>query len=1280
MPKFMLDPKVLEHCERTSSVTNNSDPRGLLATGGGDATASGVNFQQSIGAMVCSWLLVEHQIDRKLNLGATKPVSVRFETEAPLDDILIATSDGGFVAMQAKVSLSSSQKLDSEYGKTLDQIARQWLACRDGAGRLDWDRPLDETRDRLVIVVGPRTPATVRQHLSAGLDARRQIGCPNLNANEQSALADFDACLGAAWLRLTGQPSSADFTLAVSRLTFVYVFDPAGIDSLAMRLVPALVDPSDSVATWQLLERVSGDLMSVRGGVNVEGLRRDLFGRGAKLAGRADYRRDIETLRSYTDQTVASLSAFEKIEADSNQSISIRRDCQGAVLAAARAGSLLLIGEPGAGKSGVVNVLARDLRDAGSDVVVLAVDRFSVQSLEGLKSDLNLDNGLVQALNAWDGNSPGYLIIDALDASRGGSGEAVFRTLIQQMLTSGSRWTIVASIRTFDLNMGESLRTLFQGPPPNPDFGDRRFHNVVHVRIPEWSEGELDQLKALSPKLGAVLDSGTEKLRKLAAIPFNTRLVADLILGGIQDFAGVDSQIALMSLYWERRVERHGRPGEVCLRAVLDCMVEKRALRAPLLDVASRDPTALQALEGDGALIAIDNGRSIQFRHHLLFDFAASRLLLNPDTIISGTTSFQRADALGLMLAPALTFLLRELWAEDGDRVRFWIACCRLLGDNNCDPIIRSVTSRMAAELPLTSQDTQRFAEHCVAADQFAIGALTHVVGAVSVRLEDDNRAPLAPWVHLARELSSRPDLVAWPLRLLGFLLIERVTDDELRTDLGVAMRALLSYGFTLDDSRLYVVSTLGFVADTFSTAPGPSRVLLETVLSDSRFDRFASDEIPALARKIKTLADADPDFAAKFYGLVYTRGIEVDRQTSIGGQSRILTLSSNARQDYDHSRYMLGEYFQEFLEGHPVQATRALIDAMEGYVARVHPIPKYHEVRIIAGPDGEVSLMEDFSHIWAREAIPTYGQDGEVLLARFLAFLKAGSVAAVIEAIHVALRSNRLAAIWSRLFMVGAAREDVGAILWPYACQEPFILAPDTQKDAIDLIAARYARLPEETRRTFEAAAPNFEFSIYNRPEDAKRSILRRLFGAIGVDQLLTAAARTYVDQSIAPEDVNLPVYRLQVESSVVPPFAWLDEDQRIEPSNARLTSAIEATKASLHLELGNDAKLPSLSVAIAALQALKEAIDGTVGGDADETLRAHADGILSQGCGKVIGQKLVAADTDPALITVLVSLIEFCAASSAPSVGDATEDEFERTPSWASPASRVDAAANCL
>ncbi|MDT8873396.1 hypothetical protein RAA17_25435 [Komagataeibacter rhaeticus] len=68
------------------------------------------------------------------------------ETEAPLDDAFATTSDDGIICAQAKNTLSLSDSPASEFGKTVDQIVRQWRLCRDGTGDLEWNRPLDPAK------------------------------------------------------------------------------------------------------------------------------------------------------------------------------------------------------------------------------------------------------------------------------------------------------------------------------------------------------------------------------------------------------------------------------------------------------------------------------------------------------------------------------------------------------------------------------------------------------------------------------------------------------------------------------------------------------------------------------------------------------------------------------------------------------------------------------------------------------------------------------------------------------------------------------------------------------------------------------------------------------------------------------------------------------------------------------------------------------------------------------------------------------------------------------
>lgn len=69
-------------------------------TGGGSATAGGINFQCRVGAWVCCYLLAEASATPVGPPGA--PRYIRFETAEPTDDILVGTTEQRHSFVQAK--------------------------------------------------------------------------------------------------------------------------------------------------------------------------------------------------------------------------------------------------------------------------------------------------------------------------------------------------------------------------------------------------------------------------------------------------------------------------------------------------------------------------------------------------------------------------------------------------------------------------------------------------------------------------------------------------------------------------------------------------------------------------------------------------------------------------------------------------------------------------------------------------------------------------------------------------------------------------------------------------------------------------------------------------------------------------------------------------------------------------------------------------------------------------------------------------------------------------
>ena len=520
------------------------------ARGGGAATSAGIRFQQQVGAMIGSLLLADRPFDRRLNLGQAKPEWMRFETEAPVDDILIGTSARGFVALQVKTNASISKDLGSPFGMIISQFVRHWLACRDGAGDLNWNRPLDPLIDRLVFAVGPRASAKVREVLPAALRLKSQPGGGLLNADQRRAFDYFKTCVRKAWANATADAYSPAVAHNLAALISIITFDPNGSErKIALATLNDVAqEPGDASGIISGLETVCAELMAERGGIDRQTLRQKLLERGTALRPPRDFRSDIDRLKAHSEKIAETLRRYEVIEAAEDEPISIRRECHEAICDAALGGSLLVIGEPGAGKSGVLSALAREFRDNGNDVLKLAVDSYSVESLEGLTKQLRLEHDLLETLEAWDGTEPAWLVVDGLDASRGGHGAGVFRTLIERVMMLGGRWKVIASIRTFDLRMGQMFRELFKGTPPNEDLMEQEFPGVRHVRVPPWTQTEFAQLLDEVPDLAAVMSDAPENLQDVARVPFNTRLLSELVRDGLvtADLSHVVSQAELL--------------------------------------------------------------------------------------------------------------------------------------------------------------------------------------------------------------------------------------------------------------------------------------------------------------------------------------------------------------------------------------------------------------------------------------------------------------------------------------------------------------------------------------------------------------------------------------------------------------------------------------------------------------------------------------------------------------------------------------------------------------
>ncbi|MDO9006067.1 MAG: hypothetical protein Q7V20_21700 [Aquabacterium sp.] len=1227
-------------------------------------------------------LLAQRPVDHSLGLGSAIPAWIRFESEAPVDDILVSTSQDGFIAVQAKTSVDLSPNSKGGLAKTIQQFVRHWLECRNGDGTDLWNRTLDPARDRLVLAVGPSAPSSIRLDLPAALRSLSQPTPIALNKDEGRALEVFKSCVEAAWVATTSEAMPAELLRELAALIRVITFDPDGTDSQALDTMAAVVvEPPLARPLINTLVVISKRWMTQRGGGDLAQLRQALGAESIALQAPPQFDRDIKKLKAHSLQIGVDLQSYERID-QADGEIRINRDCQPAALAAARDGSLLLIGEPGAGKSAVINTLARELRAYG-DVVEMAVDRYSIQDLAGLQRELDLDHDVVSVLQAWDGPTDGWLVIDALDATRGGKGEGAFRTLIERVLALKGRWKVIASIRTFDLQMGVRFRELFKGRPAHADYQDSTFSMVRHLAVRSWSPEEFQRVLNQAPHLRRALAGVPVKLQQLAMVPFNTRLIGELLNSGMtaDAFVHLGSQAGLLRLYWDYRITPLGVGADACLLRVVNSMVDGRALRTPTALIATSDPEALTSLLQHGVLARVENDRYVQFRHHLIFDYAASRLLMDVDGIVSGAKEYLRGETVGLMLAPALGFLLQELWSSENNRERFWTAVERILGNANGDPIFRSVAGRLSAELPEAPRDVHAIAVHTGAHRGHTAIALRHVVAALAVRVEDAPELNLAPWAALAGELAACVQAVPYVLGSLLHVLVITARPPQTGDAVGLGARALLRFAFE-PDSKIAASTVIPRVVSTYATNLTESRALLAQVFLPARAVSHNWDDVPALCREIATLVESDPDFAAEVYGWTFAGSVTESVTTSIGGsRSQILSLSSNSVQDYGMALYSLAEFYPKFLKAHPEPATRALIAAVEGFIRREHGLENEDAVsRTINSV--EFKLIGDNSHVWAHEPDSSHSHDGEALMLKFLgAFVELPEANARAVADKIATNSG-WGLLWSRLFLAAVRRGDSCVdLLWPIAADEAWLTRPETRKDAIDLVATGYSRRTAEEREGLESSAASFAMDGFTHPDAARSALMHRLFSVIGRPQLATDQAKAVLDamstEAFARSEQNERPFRLTTGWRPTEPYFWIRDLDKSLPANAVAIQALEAVKAVNESQLGKQADAIGTEQALELLEAVASSLHAP---DLHPALRLNGEGVIGKGCDHLAqGERLLATDQfDPA--GRFLALLRIASTSANPEVADTTESDYERSQSWGGPAARIEAATAAL
>lgn len=318
---------------------------------------------------------------------------------------------------------------------------------------------------------------------------------------------------------------------------------------------------------------------------------------------------------------------------------------------------VLVSGEAGSGKSGVLYEVIKKIKEQNIPYLVFRVDTLDSGDISPHKigERLGLNYAPEVALDGITAGEKGVLIIDQLDSVSLASGrlprlfDCVYELIQNSIHSSRSEITIVLACRNFDIENDRRIKKL---------------SNESYLKNVRLNRIDSERLKAFLFEQGITTNKFSEKEVSLLSLPINLKLFFEIYDDKEGKFDFYTTQ-DLLEKYWKSkqqdvndRTNKTIRWSEIIFKLV-DYMSENQMLNAPqhILDSFNGEQNILVS---EHVLISEDDNYA--FFHETFFDYAFSRkfLLESPLSITQWILSSDEQHLFRRVQVKQLFIYLRE--------------------------------------------------------------------------------------------------------------------------------------------------------------------------------------------------------------------------------------------------------------------------------------------------------------------------------------------------------------------------------------------------------------------------------------------------------------------------------------------------------------------------------------------------------------------------------------------------------------------------------------------
>ncbi|NTC81662.1 ATP-binding protein [Agrobacterium tumefaciens] len=1041
---------------------------------GGRATEGGMSFQAEVGLWFAARIIGRSPVGGRFALvGSVLPTGIRFERGDGLDDVEVALDSGGSLFLQCKTTMSLERGDDTDFAKSVRQIISSFVKYRH-----EPEHPsINPQQSALVFAVsmkGARLVALENACKRVGAGGEPEL--ERASQEEQSAFSIFKSHLTKGWMKAGQQLDELNIPLVSSMLRVVHV--PSG-ESASTRqdssdLLGRALFGAETKGQGALNGLIDVVRTQIRQGIpaNRDDLLTSMRKAGVEDERSPSFDADIDRLRQLTIDELNRLDHHRFLAIDGD--VALTRDHNHALDSAVREGSLLLVGEPGTGKTGTLLQLADRWKQHGPIIFLSADNITGPATLAALREELSLEHAIADILENWPGSHHGLLIVDALDSARNPNLHTVLLKLIEEVARRlPERWRIVVSVRTHELRNGERLKAIFGVKPADTEHVLAELGETRHFAVNALTPDELAVISSQSDKLQNLINLATPELHALLSNLFNLSLAADLLKAGInaENFSSISTQSDLIDRYEDRRLS--GTDAQHAVAAVIAALVARKALRTRRfqLEAASVDMLLTRGL-------LTEDREYVGFRHHIIFDHATARYFLDwadEDALLS---QLGQDAAAGLILAPAMRFVLERMWKENRAATSgIWKLFARILSQDNTSPvivasilrwIIENVRDRSAAAGLLTLLSSPGTPGPRMGLLLLQLSRFLELSGK-TIPLDSEVSST---WSIIANRAlgTGRKDYIEGARFILHAIQqCKGLRSPEALSAFGIAARGLLARCIAEPEYRHARAHAITFVGVSFRSDPPASRSALTPLLEPSYLDQRGHKEAPTLARHIKEIWRADPDFAVEIYKSIYLQPLPEPVQSVMGG-GRIMPMLMDNRQAFTGALYSLGKAIGSFLAELPRQGTRAVNEAAQGEATKAGFLT---DKRITIGTQSntvEIIFAQSDILDWHGR---TNVSDEEKPLWAFQQYLAGDRSDEELQAVvETMLEHPTLSSLWRRLFGTLAHHPrplPSHSSLWGVATNPAILQTRGLHRDAIKYIKATLGLQSERVRADFE-------------------------------------------------------------------------------------------------------------------------------------------------------------------------------------------------------------------